>query len=157
MRTFEQTIVFGLHAADFPRAQPAAAVKVKRRKSEALLDKITWVKLPLHSPPWRPQNVNQEVLQTILPTAIFHTLYTIFFTLQILQDMMVEIDYDADGTVSLDEWQRGGMTTIPLLVLLGECELLQPSGCEAFNAFTASPPQFLSVSLSPFCLHWLPQ
>ena len=33
--------------------------------------------------------------------------------------MLVDMDCDADGTINMDEWIKGGMNNIPFLVLLG--------------------------------------
>uniref|UniRef100_A0A671YPC1 Diacylglycerol kinase n=1 Tax=Sparus aurata TaxID=8175 RepID=A0A671YPC1_SPAAU len=65
----------------------------------------------------------------------------------VLKDMMTAIDVDDSGTVTLEEWVKGGMNNVPLLVLLG-LKMTERDGQHIWSMKHFNKPTYCSVCQS---------
>uniref|UniRef100_A0A7N6ASU2 Diacylglycerol kinase n=1 Tax=Anabas testudineus TaxID=64144 RepID=A0A7N6ASU2_ANATE len=65
----------------------------------------------------------------------------------VLKDMMTAIDADDSGTVTLEEWVKGGMNNVPLLVLLG-LKMIDRDGQHIWRMKHFNRPTYCSVCQS---------
>jgi len=67
----------------------------------------------------------------------------------ILTDMLAEMDCDADGQISMEEWIKGGMNNIPFLVLLGMEVKVGEEGKHQWQMKHFKSPAYCNICHSP--------